>query len=1017
MVDSAKELARSKVASLVKGFKQNEQDYNKSNYNETQCRTDFITPLLEAFGWDVHNTQALSLGLREVIEEATVEVGDEKLSKKPDYELRLARQRKLFVEAKKPSIRLETDKSASFQTRRYGYSASLPISVLTNFKQLAVYDCQSPPSATDDPRVARTMLVDYEHFDAEFDNLWPLLSRQSVYSGEFDKIFAVDATRRGSDQFDDFFLKQVVRWREKLAADIQKNNTALSSAELTYAAQLFLSRIIFLRICEDRDIERYETLKNLPKANTFQAFMTELKRADAFYNSGLFKLLNDAPLKIKIDDSTLLEILEELYYPKSPYTFAVVETEVLGEIYEHFLGDVITVTAGKVEVQTKPEIRESGGVVPTPKFIVDAIVERTLEALIKGKNPAQLSGFTIADICCGSGAFLLSAFDYLSDYYLSWYIAKSPTTGQIYEVANGLWRLTFDEKRRILLEHIRGVDIDSNAVEVAKLSLLLKLIEHETAEDLKAFVSKSHVAALPNLDGIVRCGNSLVSSEEWKAAMGQQATPEILEKTNAFSWKKEFSKEFENGGFNAIVINPPYIRIQTMTSYSPEEVAFYKHAGSPYSTAVQDNFDKYALFTERAVSLLNSEGRLGTIVPHKFMNTQAGKGLRGLISSNNLLEEIIHFGVKPVFGKAIMNYTCILILSKLAKSSTVKVEHPISIEGWRYGQAGLLASAPKSSFGESNWELTDSVTRDVLEGLRSKFPNRLGIEAEIFVGLQTSKDKIYIAKAARESATTAYFAWNGREWPIEKSILRPCLMDEQLHAYKQPQANSWMIFPYKLTTTAKGVKASLIQPAELKLKFPGCFAYLTARKQELEARSITGGTESEKQFYQFGRSQSLVKFNTAKIILPILSKSFRYAYDDSNIVCTGGGNGPYYMVRATKPAVSDLYLLAILNHPILEGFIRTNTSVFQGGFYSHGKQFIENLPVPIPTSAQKTKIENLVKKLLSELNNDAARTPHAVTLRERECNRLRDEIEEAVTSIFAVTDAELEIIKSIPIPT
>lgn len=354
MTDAARRAAaRARVAALVSNFKRNEADYLSAAYNETQARTDYITPLLAAFGWDVNNASGQSLGLREVVEEATVEVGEEKLSKRPDYELRLARQRKLFVEAKKPSVRVDRSREAAFQTRRYGYSASLPISILTNFHQLAVYDCLPRPSATDEAHVARLLLVGYEEFEARFDELWPLLSREAVYSGDFDRRFAVDVTRHGAEQFDDFFLRQVRSWRERLAVDMHGHSPELTPAELTYAVQLFLSRIVFLRICEDRDIERYEMLRGLAAANAFDALMAELRRADAFYDSGLFRLLDDERLGIRISDDVLSGIIEELYYPQSPYTFAVVEAEVLGEIYEQFLGEVITFTPqGAVEIVT-----------------------------------------------------------------------------------------------------------------------------------------------------------------------------------------------------------------------------------------------------------------------------------------------------------------------------------------------------------------------------------------------------------------------------------------------------------------------------------------------------------------------------------------------------------------------------------------------------------------------------------------------------------------------------------------
>ena len=249
--DGEKTAARTRIADLVRSFQRNESDYLRATYNETQARTDFIAPLLETFGWDVHNTAGQTMALREVIEEATVEVGEERLSKRPDYELRLARQRKLFVEAKKPSVRIDRSRDAAFQTRRYGYSASLPIAVLTNFHQLAIYDCKPPPAQTDEPHVARLLLASYEEFETRFDELWPMLSRQAVYSGEFDRSFAVDVTRHGAKQFDDLFLRQVRSWRERLAADIYANTPGLSPSELTYAVQLFLSRIVFLRICGD----------------------------------------------------------------------------------------------------------------------------------------------------------------------------------------------------------------------------------------------------------------------------------------------------------------------------------------------------------------------------------------------------------------------------------------------------------------------------------------------------------------------------------------------------------------------------------------------------------------------------------------------------------------------------------------------------------------------------------------------------------------------------------------------
>lgn len=1014
-----KEAARARVAELVRSFQRNEADYLQSSYNETQARTDFITPLLEAFGWDVHNSAGQSLALREVIEEATVEVGEERLSKKPDYELRLARQRKLFVEAKKPFVRIDRDRASAFQARRYGYSASLPITILTNFYQLAVYDCIPMPNEADSAQIAQILLIRYDEFDAHFDELWSYISRQVIYSGDFDRRFTVDVTRRGAQQFDDFFLNQVRSWRERLAADIYANTPGLSPAELTYAVQLFLLRIVFLRICEDREIERYETLRELPAINTFAELMTQLRRADNFYDSGLFHLIDEAQLGIRISDGLLHSIIADLYYPRSPYTFSVVEVEVLGEIYEQFLGEIITIADNTIRVVSKPEIRESGGVIPTPRYIVDAIIERTLVPMLAGKSPTELIGFTVADICCGSGIFLLAVFEYLLDHYLNWYLNnnRAEHVGHtIYEVMAGQWRLTYEEKRRILLEHVRGVDIDANAVDVTKFSLLLKLIENETLIGLRDYVNRYRMPALPPLDTLIRSGNSLVSQNEWTSICGP-INPLLLEKVNPFTWDREFPGEIGRGGFDLIIANPPYIRIQNMMVYSPEEVAYYQNPNSPYSTARQDNFDKYALFIERAIALLRHHGQLGVIVPNKFMTIQSGRALRRLTTNHRLLKDIVHFGVKPVFGRNIANYTCILVLDRQGQN-TVRIEQVGQLDEWRYGKEGSITELSVDALGEDAWQFANAETSGIFDRIRRTFPHQLGQLAEIFVGLQTSADPIYIFHAVSENVDTVTLRWNGRDWPIERGIIRPCLHDVQLSAFARPQPNTWIIFPYEIITNQLKTNARLIQPAEMAQHFPGCLAYFEARRVELEKRNIVGGAASDRQFYQFGRSQSLTKFDNPKIILPALSLEPRYAYDDANIMVTGGGNGPYYLIRQRdNTSITNRYILAILNHPLSEAFVRTRTSLFGGGYYSHGKQFIENLPIPIPTDQERTEIEALVAEMTDVIHDiETSRTPHQRNFNVRRASDLRTQIETRITALFNLTRAELEIIHAVPIP-
>lgn len=561
------------------------------------------------------------------------------------------------------------------------------------------------------------------------------------------------------------------------------------------------------------------------------------------------------------------------------------------------------------------------------------------------------------------------------------------------------------------------MDIDANAVEVAQLSLLLKLIENETRDGLTDYVARRSDRALPDLGGIVRAGNSLVSSAEWLAAVGAPMPEALIRKVNPFDWHAEFPVEMGHGGFDVIVGNPPYIRIQNMMGYSPEEADFYQRAASPYTTARQDNFDKYALFFERALALLRPTGRLGFIAPHKFMTTHAGRALRRLLTLGSPLENVVHFGVQQVFGRAASNYTCVIILDRTG-GTNVQVEQVSNLEAWRYGEAGAVTRMAAESLGDEAWQFADAETRAVLDRVRAACPARLGTVAEIFVGVQTSADGIYIFHSAAETENHHVLHWNGRDWPIEKGVLRPFLLDVQLTAFSRPAANTWLIFPYEFVTTRGRTAARLLQPAEMADRYPNCLAYLTARRAQLEARAVAGGRADEQQFYQFGRSQSLAKFNSPKIILPALSLEPRYVYDDNNVMVTGGGNGPYYLVRQRDGSgVTDHYLLAVLNHPVSEALVRTNTSVFRGGYYSHGKQFIDDLPIPIPSDADRTTIEALVVRLIAAHGAvGTARTPHDKTLYERQAADLRQQVEAHITQLFGLTAADMDIVRAVPIP-
>jgi hypothetical protein len=327
---------REVVKKLVKKFDENRAEYTRSasSYNETQLRVDFLNPFLEALGWDVDNEKGVPQHLREVVHEDIVLIDDDErsASKKPDYAFRLGVERKFFLEAKKPSVAIATNDRSAFQVRRYGWNAQMPISVLTNFDKLAIYDCSNRPLSADNASVARIKIYNYTEYVEKFDDIYDQISREVVYSGAFDTIFYVDRSRTGTEPFDEFFLNQIERWRRSFAEDLIINNTTLNQDELNFLLQRLLNRIIFLRVCEDRDLEKYESLKSV---QSYQDLKKLYMSADQRYNAGLFNFIEDElSLDIEISSGVLIQVFRELYFPESPYAFAVVEADVISEIYE-----------------------------------------------------------------------------------------------------------------------------------------------------------------------------------------------------------------------------------------------------------------------------------------------------------------------------------------------------------------------------------------------------------------------------------------------------------------------------------------------------------------------------------------------------------------------------------------------------------------------------------------------------------------------------------------------------------
>jgi type I restriction-modification system DNA methylase subunit len=674
-----------RIKELTETFDNNLESYKKGIYNETQVRREYIDPFFEELGWDVANKQGYAEAYKDVIHEDAIKVGG--VTKAPDYCFRIGGVRKFFLEAKKPSVNIQEDIHPAYQLRRYGWSAKLPLCILTDFEELAVYDCRVKPAKTDKVSHSRIFYLKYTDYENRWEELAGIFSRDAILKGSFDKYVESNKKKKGTTEVDTAFLHEIENWRELLARNIALRNPNLSQRELNFAVQQTIDRIVFLRICEDRGMEAYGGLMALRNGeNVYKRLFHLFNKADEKYNSGLFHFKKEKGREnydnltpfLQIDDKPLKEIFKHLYYPESPYEFSVLSADILGQVYERFLGKVIRLTAGhQAKIEEKPEVRKAGGVYYTPDYIVDYIVKNTVGKLVEGKKPGPRGGvshFKILDPACGSGSFLIGAYQFLLDWHRDEYINDGPEnwskgkTPRIYQSQKGEWRLTTDERKRILLNNIYGVDIDHQAVEVTKLSLLLKVLEGEDEQSIGKQMLMFQERVLPDLSNNIKCGNSLIGQDFYEHQQLSLLDKEEIFRVNAFDWNAEFSEIMKDGGFDAVIGNPPYIQL-SMADYYNKSVSSY--FGSRYSSSM-GRLNTFGLFIEKVLnSVLIKKGYFSFIVPNTLLTQEYYQGLRKLIL-NNQITGITNYRY-PVFKEAVVETIIFVIRNSSPDKHEVEI--------------------------------------------------------------------------------------------------------------------------------------------------------------------------------------------------------------------------------------------------------------------------------------------------------------------------------------------------------
>lgn len=987
-----------RLQDLIVSYKKN-MEYLKSpknKYNETSCRNEYIDPFLESLGWDVTNEKGEDPQFREVI----VEYNLSKVER-PDYSLTLSGVPKFFVEAKKPSVDILSDPEPALQARKYGWNAGHKIVALTNFENLVLYDTTVVPHDGDLPSTARYRLYNYQEYITKYNEISKLISRDSVYSGAFDRHF--DSEFSGTDfakeSVDAYFLKQINQWRVELANELYKKGGAYTNIEmLNDSVQEFINQIVFLRICEDRNLPLYHSLQEniKDKARLHSELETMYKKADKRYNSGLFDGDN---IIFDLNNEVIEKIIEGLYYPQSPYLFNIIAPNMLGRMYEMFLTEELTLSGDRV-ILTEREDCKNRSVVTTPDEIVRYMVGKTLNELCYGKSPAEIKQLRIADIACGSGIFLEEAFSQLQNYCVDWYLKNDKN--HLEQISGGLYKLPLDEKKEILTKCLFGIDIDIHAVEVAKFSLLIKLIEDETAPSVS-----SSGKILPDLKDNIFYGNSLVDSNMLDDIdVSESERMEIV----PFDWR-----EMGVSGFDAIIGNPPYVNTSDMHNLlSQKEVdGVYKNK---YLSAYKQ-FDKYFIFIERAVGKLKPSGYLCYIVPNKFYKIVSGKKLRKFIADAKMLKSLDDFGDAQLFSNRSI-YSSILLLQKKEQENFQYTSLHTLASLWNDEEKNSIVIS-EDELSSEPWRLTSDISfMKLLNKIRQKSCSILKY-VNIFNGIQTSAERprpIYWFtqnEVLSESEKELTISRDGRVYHIEKSILRPFFkpvaQDERgLNSYSELKTDKQIIFPYD-------ANGKLIPLDEMRQRYPGTLSYLQDHYDELVPKNVSPqGTRdvsgaSADTWYQYGRSQALSAFtNTPKLIVGILRKEPLYAFDQKDMLIASGGTAGYCAITLKPGCPYSLeYIQAWLSNPYTEKIISIYGSDFENGFVSRGTAVLKSLPfIPLNLEIREQKqiydnVVNSTRKVYEindKLESNISKSQRQILERRKE--EMIHQIEESVKRVY-----------------
>lgn len=989
------------IEQKVEQFLQHREDYRSAGYHETRLRIDFVDPMFEALGWDVSNKEGVAEAFRSVVHEASLRFGGS--SKAPDYSFRIGGRRRFFVEAKKPSVNLAVAKAPAYQLRRYGWSAGLDVSILTDFEEFAVYDCRIEPNPDDDPRVARLLFITVDELVDRWQEIADLFSVERVGKGSLTVFADAKSDAGPAEVVDDAFLRQLESWRRALAKDVAGRNRSLglSRSDLSYVVQATLDRIIFLRICEDRGLEQPEALLGTTRSSPHYHGLIELfHQADVRYNSGLFHFSTErnrssAPDNltpaIEIGDEVLSSIIQDLYYPRSPFEFSVMGPDILGRAYEQFLGSEIVFHGSSVTIEPKPEVRKAGGVYYTPQFVVEYIVQSTIGPMLAGKSIAQVADFTLVDPACGSGSFVVAAYQYLLDWHLDHYLGLSPNSRyrrqRIRRDESGEYRLTLDERRRILTAHVFGVDIDPQAVEVAKLSLLLKAIEGETQMALAVD------RLLPDLDSNIVCGNSLVDVDFHTEQSLPGIDPEVDERLRPFSWRSTFPDIFTRGGFDAVIGNPPYLNVDDVWGRGDPRLAYLK---AHYDSVYRDKTDLLFYFLAKALDITRSD--VSFIVSRAFLEAYKADKLRSHLASRSTIRELIDLRNAYVF-KGVGITTAIVHLTvarnRIGEALVRRLrpnELPAGADRTVFDDGSLFdaIAVEHDRFGAGSWLFAESSTDSLLSRIDAA-GQPIGEILEIGQGMQTGRNNVFGKRTGEEIDA----------WGVPDSMWYRRARNSQIRRFAIEEKGEILLYT---------------EPAARFSSLPlGVQDHLSSHREELEARAAYRRGDCDWWRYTWPLHKEHI--DRDKILAPYMATENRFALDTENRFL---GLTDTVVLYDSDQAEDLRYILGLLNSKVLTFRYRYIGKLKSGGILEYFWNGVSQLPIlrVKPSDPRHKRMVELVTQRTEVATEQLERiAPARAALLDTRARALDAQIDDLACGLYGLSESDAEAIDQVLLPT